>query len=390
MDRVRALRHGAGVQHERPVQLDLSNWDLGGAPSEWAYRHADELIETVPLSPGLAPRPLPRVDDQRLADVPLRTSAGTARMRDHLHTARVRAVTIIGGGRLVYHWDDGHSRRHLLMSVSKVVASLAVGLLEAAGTVAYQSSIRTYLPELTEQWNPCTVGAVLDMASGVQCPEAGDPGACRDPSHPFHRFEASLGWRDTGGAHLSPYALVTGFDRTGEPGTRYEYTSVNTFLLSWLVERVTGLSYAEALQRLVWDHLAFDRTAAICVNDAGVAVAHGGIVMTVEDLARLGALWTPTSTRVGHALRLPPAFTSMLERPRPRPTGDPWPSGAHPGGQWNLVHPDGDMFKGGFGGQGLYVSPARDVVIAFLGVPDEHGRANQLGHICREIARQVT
>jgi CubicO group peptidase (beta-lactamase class C family) len=63
------------------------------------------------------------------------------------------------------------------MSVSKVVASLAVGLLEAAAKLAYESSVRDYLPELSEQWNPCTVSDVLDMASGVQCPEVGDPGA---------------------------------------------------------------------------------------------------------------------------------------------------------------------------------------------------------------------
>lgn len=379
------------VNLERPVQLDLSNWDLGGAPSQWAYRYADRLFETVTLSPGLAPCRLPRLEDQRLTDVRLDTTAGTTRLRDHLDTGLVSAVTILGGGRVVYRWDDGCSRRHLLMSVSKVAASLAVGLVEAAGKVAYESSIREYLPELSEQWRPCTVGHVLDMASGVQCPEAGDPGAYLDPSHPFHRFEASLGWRDTGGEQLSPHELVTSFARVGEPGARYEYTSVNTFLLSWLVERVTGLSYAEALQRLIWDHVAFDGTAAICVNDSGVAVAHGGLVMTADDLARFGALWTPTSTRLGHVLRIPPAYVSMVQHPRPRlrPTDELSPSSAHPGGQWNLVYPDGDLFKGGFGGQGLYVSPVRDVVIAFLGVPNEGGRTNEIRQLCRDLAQQA-
>lgn len=114
-----ALRHGAAVEHERPVQVNLSNWDLGGAPSEWAYRHADRLFKTVALFPGHAPRPLPRFDDHRLADVPLDTSAGTARLRDHLHTGLESALTILSGGCVIYRWDDGRSRRHLLMSVSK-------------------------------------------------------------------------------------------------------------------------------------------------------------------------------------------------------------------------------------------------------------------------------
>jgi hypothetical protein len=37
---------------------------------------------------------------------------------------------------------------------------------------------------------------------------------------------------------------------------------------------------------------------------------------------------------------------------------------------------DGDLFKGGFGGQGLYVSPARDLVIAFTGTPRDDGSVN--------------
>ena len=43
-----------------------------------------------------------------------------------------------------------------------------------------------------------------------------------------------------------------------------------------------------------------------------------------------------------------------------------------------LREPDGDLFKGGSGGQGLYVSPGRDLVIAFAGTPREDGSPNLL------------
>jgi CubicO group peptidase (beta-lactamase class C family) len=32
--------------------------------------------------------------------------------------------------------------------------------------------------------------------------------------------------------------------------------------------------------------------------------------------------------------------------------------------QWDMVFEDGDFYKGGYGGQGLYISPARDLVVA--------------------------
>jgi hypothetical protein len=40
--------------------------------------------------------------------------------------------------------------------------------------------------------------------------------------------------------------------------------------------------------------------------------------------------------------------------------------------QWDNIFPDGDMFKLGFNGQGMYVSLGRDLVIAYFSAnPDE-------------------
>ena len=57
--------------------------------------------------------------------------------------------------------------------------------------------------------------------------------------------------------------------------------------------------------------------------------------------------------------------------------------------QWNFVTEDGDLFKGGFGGQGLYISPARDLVIAFAGIPGADGAVNLLRWYSRRLALAV-
>lgn len=276
------------------------------------------------------------------------------------------------------------------MSVSKVFASLAVGILNEQSALDYCRPVRAYLPELGHQWHACLVQNVLDMTSGVDCPEVGDPGAYRDPTHPFYQFEASLGLRPATRSE-SPYDLVLGYGRSGTPGSRYDYTSVNTFILAWIIERVTGVSYPQALQGLIWDRLALATDSAICVNDAGVAFAHGGVLMSTDDLARFGTVFTPSSPPGQHPLKALDSYLAMLRTPRsaPAPVTQNWPDGAHPAGQWNLVYPDGDMFKSGFGGQGLYVSPVSDVVIAFAGVPDDQGHVNSLAHLCRDLVQQV-
>ena len=55
--------------------------------------------------------------------------------------------------------------------------------------------------------------------------------------------------------------------------------------------------------------------------------------------------------------------------------------------QWDLVMEDGDFFKSGYGGQGLYISPSRDLVIAFFGTLDENGDSNEMSEVSRQLAK---
>ena len=48
---------------------------------------------------------------------------------------------------------------------------------------------------------------------------------------------------------------------------------------------------------------------------------------------------------------------------------------------------DGDFFKAGFGGQGLYISPSRDLVIAFFGSFDEIDKDHEMTRISRQLAK---
>ncbi|MGH9321784.1 MAG: hypothetical protein ACRD21_27175 [Vicinamibacteria bacterium] len=53
--------------------------------------------------------------------------------------------------------------------------------------------------------------------------------------------------------------------------------------------------------------------------------------------------------------------------------------------QWDRVYRDGSFFKGGFGGQGLYVSPERDVVIAYFGTHGYDAPGPPVLEVCRRM-----
>lgn len=185
----------------RPADLNLANWDLGGPVSEWSYQHTDKLFPTERLVPAMTASPTTQ---------PIATDAPPELAHD-LESGRVHGITILAGGQAVFRWPQKPAGPHLLMSVSKVFVSLAIGILVDQGKLDYTDAVRDYLPELGEQWEPCLVQHLLDMTSGVDCPEVGDPGAYSDPEHPFYQFEASLGWRPAGRS-VSPYDLVLGYN----------------------------------------------------------------------------------------------------------------------------------------------------------------------------------
>lgn len=364
----------------RPAGLNLGNLDSFA----WSYANADKLFPSVELTPGLRP---PDNGREELTDAVGQLPA----LQRELATGRVSALTILHRGRLVYRWGDGHAPR-LLMSVSKVVASLVLGRLIDAGRVDPGTEMTEIVPELSSQWAGCRVQHVWDMASGVECPEVTDPAAYTDPCHPFYRFEASLGWRPTTDP-ITPYELVCKFGRAGIPGSRYDYTSVNTFLLAWIIERVSGLGYAAAVQTYLWNDLALTAPARLCVSATGAPVAHGGIVMNTDDVALLAVVLTPSAQTVGHRWQVSSQYLELLHDPRPSMDTSATPrltAGAHPACQWNVVRPDRSLFKSGFGGQGLYVDPESEVVIAYTGAPDPSGRANGLSQICTDLAQQAS
>ncbi|HZR52349.1 MAG TPA: serine hydrolase domain-containing protein [Streptosporangiaceae bacterium] len=364
----------------RPGDLTLTNWDMGGEPSAWAYLHAGTLFPSVEIPP--AGPVLPLAEDELATVAGFDTGAGMS-LDAYVAAAPVSGIVVVRGGRIVFERyprmrpDD----RHLLMSVSKVFASVLVGLLEERGQVDLSRPVDAYVKELAGSgWAGVPVRDVLGMASGIDCREVGNPGAYTDPADPFYRFEATLGWRPP--VPETAYSVVSSLSSAGPSGEVYEYTSVNTFVLGWLVSRVTGLSLDAVLAREIWSRGGFEAPLSLCVSADGAPAIHGGLSMRLRDLARFGMLFTAASViSAEHLRRIRSRDGLALRYPGAEPVV-PWP----PSRQWNCVYEDGDLFKSGFGGQGLYVSVSRDLVIAYAGTPREDGAVHELGAISRRLA----
>ncbi len=127
----------------------------------------------------------------------------------------------------------------------------------------------------------------------------------------------------------------------------------------------------------------------------GVAMAHGVVSSRLRDMARFGMLYTPSwrkvatrqvvsdavIARIRDGVRDTSFFTNGVDGTIfvDRLGDDTILANAW---QWDYGWPDGDLYNGRFMDQGHYVSPARDLVIAFFSTSP----TMSLGRYLRPIA----
>ena len=144
---------------------------------------------------------------------------------------------------------------------------------------------------------------------------------------------------------------------------------MNTFVLGWLVETVTGLQLHEAASEMIWSKIGAEADAAFFAPRYGVPVIHGGLLARPRDLARFGLLFTPSHNVVTERPLIAEAHIERLlyqGRPELLAGQENLPEGVkHNTYQWDFVFEDGTLYKGGWAGQGVMVNPIHDYVFVW-------------------------
>ena len=382
--------------------VNIQNWDDGGELTHFAYLHTSEVFLTADIRrKGLesrleeAPNPtvgayVVKADDGRKATTLAEFIAGDP---------GIDGFIVLHHGRVVY---EAYPRmraedKHLLMSTTKAFIGTAVGILEDQGRIDIRRPIDNYISALKgTAWEGITVRDILEMASGME----GANESYTDPTNKHYQYEASLGWQPKTAEmpeavrQEDTYRYLASLKRIRNPGETWAYTSVNTAILGWLLEEVTGNSVAEVLSDEIWAPMAAEADAQIVVNSKGVAVAHGGMATTLRDLARFGLLFTPSWNKTAHTQIISQKFLGRILADGRTDLVKTWVFGPRPDWldhvayQWDAVTKNGKFFKGGFGGQLLLIAPQKDVVVAHFGTNktlDDIGPLLNLGDVVDDL-----
>jgi CubicO group peptidase (beta-lactamase class C family) len=365
---------------------DLANW-RNSPFNRWAFRNIDALMPTAPIWAGSAWE-LPEGAAGALDGFALKAGGQALSLETVLAATATDGMVVLKNGRVMFETyanELGRHDRHILMSATKSVVGLLVGVLADQGVLDVAAPVTAYLPEMANgPYAGATLRQLLDMRAGVQL-----------TVEQQHAYGLASGWEPlgpgetTGGLH----AFLAGLEGPAAAhGGPFAYVSANTDLMGWVIERASGRPFSELVSELLWTPAGAEDDGAITLDVAGAPRTTGGMCATVRDFARLGqriveddpmipTAWTldiatggdAEAWRKGEFAR---AFGGMTMRYR---------SG------WYVIDDAPQvLFAMGIHGQNLFLDRANDIVVAKVSSLHDaiDGRAIGLNHLMfNEIRR---
>jgi CubicO group peptidase (beta-lactamase class C family) len=362
--------------------VERSSWGdtmSGGDSSLFIFLNFGEVFPLASVARCGPDKPLEYSLNPAIGETRLNVPQGDLALNDYLvHVeSRAQGVIVVHRGKVAFEeypgmrdFDD-----HVWMSISKTTTSLVVSLLADEGRVDVDAPIDSYVTRLRgTDWAGTRVQDVLDMASGMDVIENSE--TWLDPGSTFAQFVAAgLRAPSANGSVERQLDVIATARRLRPPGEAFEYSSCNTLLLVLMAEALTNQRWHEIFRERVWSKMMVEGDMLVAMAPDGTAQAHGFLNTRLRDLARYGMLYTPSWASAARQQVVTDSYVRQIQTSGrteiyfdPQETTKAFPKGPPISNawQWDAIWPDGDMLKGGAFGQGLYVSPAKDLVVAYF------------------------
>jgi len=361
------------------------------------FQYTMQILRAGPISE------LPEAIDPTIGDVAFtRPGSPQETVNQHFESSHMDALLVLHKGRIVFerYKTMRPFDKHQWFSCSKTVPGTLVELLAHEGKVDLMKPVSDYVPQLKgSDWDKVTVEETLDMATGLDSTEHEEPNddARSNPARGWYKWAVSIGlFEDKDHLNQSPYDVLRNMKKVKPGHTAFEYNSINPFVLELIVNEVTGQTLNEVFGDRVWRKIGAENDAFVGVTKYGLGNAWGFVNSTLRDMGRYAMIFTPSWNKVSREPIIPPALLDTIQhggRPaiylkgfvgREMQESFPEITGLANRYQWDIVFPDGDIYKGGVGGQGLYVSPSADAVVVWFSTGKEQEEI-----LARAIAKRV-
>lgn len=332
-----------------PTNTDVLFWSTGQRDAAFRAMHRLPLLAKTrviaaagsagayPLPQG-APLDLPGLDaymaHQRTAGLVI------------VHDGRVRVER--------YGLDFDATGSWTSFSVAKSLTATLVGAAIRDGAIAsIDDPVSAYIPDLRgSAYDAVSIRQLLSMTSGVAWTED-----YADPNSDVARFNAH---RPAPGEDAT-VSYMRALPREAPAGSKWVYKTGETNLIGVLVSRATGKTLSDYLSEKIWRPFGMERDATWILGKSGHEISGCCVQAATRDYARFGLFMLGGGVAGGQPV-LPDDWLAQATTKQ----ADIGETGRGYGYQW-WTNDDGSYAAQGIFGQGIFIDPARRLVIASNG-----------------------
>ena len=310
------------------------------------YRNSDRIFPTrrIPAGGDVLELPYAEVD---LGEVRITLGDDTMSVDDYFRRRNVAGLLVIKDGNILYErygLGNDEESRWISYSVAKSVVAMLIGAAIKDGYIAsVDEKVTDYLPRLNgSSYDQSSIRNLLQMASGVQWNE--------DYADP--ESDVARATYDT----VSLYEYLRHKPRDAAPGEKFNYNTAETNLAGTLLRSAIGNNLSTYLSEKIWIPFGMESDASWNLTEPGGGEFGGCCInATLRDYGRIG-LFALNKGRLADGGRVLPE--GWMEE-------STTPSKGYPGYGYFWWLSEGDDYQAiGIFGQGIYVDPDQNVVIA--------------------------
>lgn len=330
----------------------------------FTFRNTQDVFAFRTVSAPATPRALPQ--GPALA-MPQATLAGAEVDFDQWADGTfTNALLVLKDGQVVFETYRNRMTAgtpHIAFSMTKTITAMLVGQALDRGEIASLDDLASkYVPALaTGAYGQATIRNILEMRSGADIEERYDFGANPSLAGQIHRDAIVLNQR-----RFADFAV--GIGQRSEPGAEFNYATLDTAVLGWVLEEATGQKLEDLMEQRVWQPLGAEHDGHFMADGpvgTGRALNGMGFNATLRDFARLGQLLLDDGM-AGETRVLPAGWLAQMTAMKPTgiPAGEGFPGYGLQ--TWQVDGEPGAYAAVGLAGQFIYVHPATHTVVVKL------------------------
>ncbi len=286
---------------------------------------------------------------------------------DFVARTYTNALLVIRNGSIVF--EDYRNRttetdRFISFSMAKSITALLIGIALDKGDIrSLDDKAGEYVPELKGgAYGDVSIRNILQMRSGVDYEERYDFGNKPSMAALIHRNAIVLNKE-----RFADSAMTIG--RKAPPGSRFNYATLDTAVLGWILERATRQPVADFMAENLWGPAGMEADGFWIADGRrgiGRELTGMGFNARLRDYGRLGLLMLNDGMR-GDRRVLPKNWMGKATAMLPiEATDAEWSPRGYGFQFWQLDDEPGAYAALGLAGQFIYVHPKSRTVIVKL------------------------